>query len=98
MLYAEVELRNFKSQYIPCAEAELQAKKYSMCGSASHIITCVRKRNFKSHYSLYVESLVSYATIRSARECRAQGPCVEAILVVLFSTVPLWRWPLLGLF
>ena len=31
ILYAEAELRNFKSQYIPCAEAELQAKEYSMC-------------------------------------------------------------------
>ena len=33
ILYAEAELRNFKSQYIPCAEAELQVKEYSMCGS-----------------------------------------------------------------
>ena len=33
ILYAEAELRNFKSQYIPCAEAGLQAKEYSMCGS-----------------------------------------------------------------
>ena len=33
ILYAEAELRKFKSQYIPCAEAELQAKEYSMCGS-----------------------------------------------------------------
>ena len=59
ILYAEAELRNIKSQYIPCAEAELQAKEYSMCGSrtSSHIIVCVWKRNFKSHNSLYVESL-----------------------------------------
>ena len=35
ILYAEGELRNFKSQYIPCAEAELQAKEYSMCGSGT---------------------------------------------------------------
>ena len=35
ILYAEAELRNFKSQYIPCAEAELQAKEYSMCGSGN---------------------------------------------------------------
>ena len=35
ILYAEAELRNFKSQYIPCAEAELQAKEYSMCGSGT---------------------------------------------------------------
>ena len=55
ILYVEAELRNFKSQNIPCAEEELQAKKYSMCGS--HMIVCVRKRNFKSHNSLYVESL-----------------------------------------
>ena len=27
ILYAEAELRNFKSQYIPRAEEELQAKK-----------------------------------------------------------------------
>ena len=27
--------RNFKSQYIPCAEAVLQAKEYSMCGSGT---------------------------------------------------------------
>ena len=33
ILYAEAELLNFKSQYIPCAEAELEAKEYSMCGS-----------------------------------------------------------------
>ena len=33
ILYAEAELRNFKSQYIPCAEAGLQANEYSMCGS-----------------------------------------------------------------
>ena len=35
ILYAEAELRNFKSQYIPCAKAELQAKGYSMCGSGT---------------------------------------------------------------
>ena len=35
ILYAEAELLNFKSQYIPCAEAELQAKEYSMCGSGT---------------------------------------------------------------
>ena len=35
ILYADVELRNFKSQYIPCAEAKLQAKEYSMCGSGN---------------------------------------------------------------
>ena len=61
ILYAEPDLRNFKSQYIPCAEAELQAKEYSMCKrkcrTSSHIIVCVRKRNFKSHNNLYVESL-----------------------------------------
>ena len=33
ILYAEAELLNF--QYIPCAEAELQAKEYSMCGSGT---------------------------------------------------------------
>ena len=27
ILYAEAELWNFKSQFIPCAEAELQAKE-----------------------------------------------------------------------
>ena len=32
ILYAEAELRNFKSQYIPCAEAELQAKEYFVFG------------------------------------------------------------------
>ena len=35
VLYAEAELRNFKSQYIPCAKSELQAKEYSMCGSGN---------------------------------------------------------------
>ena len=44
ILYAEAELRNFKCQYIPYAEAELQAKEYSMCGS------------FKSHKSLCAET------------------------------------------
>ena len=34
ILYADEELRNVKSQYIPCAE-ELQAKEYSMCGSGT---------------------------------------------------------------
>ena len=55
ILYAEAELLNFKSQFIPCAEAELQAKEYSMCGSGTaepynslcaeaelqHIIVCI---------------------------------------------------------
>ena len=35
VLNAEAELRNFKSQYIPCAKTELQAKDYSMCGSGT---------------------------------------------------------------
>ena len=35
ILYAEAELQNFKSQYIPCLEAELQAKEYYMCGSGT---------------------------------------------------------------
>ena len=35
ILYAEAELRNFKSQCIACAEAELQAKEYSICGSGT---------------------------------------------------------------
>ena len=35
ILYAEAKLRSFKSRYIPCAEAELQAKEYSMCGSGT---------------------------------------------------------------
>ena len=35
ILYAEAELRNFKSQYIPYTEAELQAKEYSICGSGT---------------------------------------------------------------
>ena len=44
-----VRRRNFKPKNIPCVEAELQ--------NFSHIIVCVRKRNFKSHNSLYMESL-----------------------------------------
>ena len=32
---AQAELRNLKYQYIPCAEAELQAKEYFMCGSGT---------------------------------------------------------------
>ena len=35
ILYAEAEVRNFKSQYIPCAEAELQAKEYAIYGSGT---------------------------------------------------------------
>ena len=35
ILYTEAELRSFESQYIPCAEVELQAKEYSMCGSGT---------------------------------------------------------------
>ena len=35
ILNAEAKLRNFKSQYIPCAEAELQAEEYYMCGSGN---------------------------------------------------------------
>ena len=35
ILYAEAELRNFNSQYIPCAKAERPAKEYSMCGSGT---------------------------------------------------------------
>ena len=47
ILFAEAKLRNFKSQL------------YSLCGggTSSHRIVCVWKRNFKSHNSLYVESL-----------------------------------------
>ena len=73
ILYAEAELQNFKSQYIPCAEAELQAKN----------IPCVEAelQNFKSHSSLYVEYL--WFLIQES-----EGPCVKAILGVLFSTVP----------
>ena len=37
ILYAEADLWNFKSQYIPCAVAELQAKEYSMCGSGTAV-------------------------------------------------------------
>ena len=44
-----VRRRNFKPKNTPCVEAELQNFK-------SHKV-CVRKRNFKSHNSLYVESL-----------------------------------------
>ena len=46
VLYAEAELRNFKSQYIPCAEEELQAKEYSM----------FEMWKLKSHYSLCAEA------------------------------------------
>ena len=35
ILYADAELRTLKSQYIPCAEAELKTKEYSMCGSGT---------------------------------------------------------------
>ena len=41
--------RNFKPKNIPCVERK--------CRTSSHIIVCVRKRNFKSHNSLYVDSL-----------------------------------------
>ena len=52
ILYADAELRNFKSQYISCAKeysmygsrtAELQVTYKSVCGSgtSSHIIVCV---------------------------------------------------------
>ena len=34
-LYAEAQLRNFKSEYIPCSEVELQTKEYFMCGSGT---------------------------------------------------------------
>ena len=57
ILYVEAELQNLKSQYIPCAEAELQAEEYSMCAELQSNIFCVRKRNFKSHNSLYMETL-----------------------------------------
>ena len=108
ILYAEVEaeLRIFKFQYIPCADAELRKfkPKNIQCAEAE-------LQNFKSNYSLCAEavlqvtyysvcgiSLVSFARIRSARERRAECPCVTAILAVLFSTVPSWRWALLGFF
>ena len=62
ILYAEPELRNFKSQYIPCAEAGPSSQRIfhvwkRKCRTSSHIIVCVRKRNFKSHNNLYMESL-----------------------------------------
>ena len=48
ILYAEAELRNFKSQYIPCAEADFKPKN----------IPCVEAelQNFKSHNSLCAEA------------------------------------------
>ena len=48
VLYAEAELRNFKSQYIPCAEADFKPKN----------ILCVEAelQNFKSQNSLCAEA------------------------------------------
>ena len=61
---AEAELRNFNSQYIPCAKAELRKFKPKNIPCAEvelqnfkSNIVCVRKRNFKSHNILYMESL-----------------------------------------
>ena len=48
ILYVEVELWSFKSQYIPCAEAKLQAKEYCMRGSGTAEI--------KSHNNLCAEA------------------------------------------
>ena len=48
ILYVEAELRNFKSQYISYAEAELQAKEFP-CAEAE-------LQNFKSHNSLFAEA------------------------------------------
>ena len=96
ILYAGAELRNFKSQYIPFfyggGTAEIQAKEYSKSNNS----LCAEAELQVTQYSVCGISLVSYARIRNARERRAKGPCGKAILAVLFSTVPSWRWPLHG--
>ena len=86
-----VRRRNFKPKNISCMEAELQNFK-------SHNSLCAEAELQVTYYSVCGISLVSYARIRSARERKAEGPCFKAILAVLFSTVPSWRWSLLGLF
>ena len=57
------------------------------------------KFTISGYVPVYVHCIYSlYARNRSARERRTEGPCVKAILAALFSTVPSWRRPLLGLF
>ena len=68
------------------------------CGTSSQIIVCVRKRNFKSRNILYVESLWFLMQESEVPGSAGPSPCVKAILAVLFSTVPSWRWPLSGFF
>ena len=80
--------RNFKPKNIPCVEAEVQNFK-------SHNSLCAESE-FKSHNSMYVESL--WFLMQESEVYGSAKTCVKAILAVLFSTVPSWRWPLLGLF
>ena len=81
---------NFKPKNILCVEVELQNFKShnSVCGSgtSSHIIVCMWN--------------LSSFLCKNPKCPGAQGqrPPVKAILAVLFSTVPSWRWLLLGLF
>ena len=65
------------------------------CGTSSHRIFCVWKRNFQSHKFLRVEYLWFLMQWPEWHEsAEATRPCVKAILEVLFFTVPSWRWPL----
>ena len=62
ILYAEAELRNFLvSIYSLCGGGTSSQRIFHVwkrkCRTSSHIIVCVRKRTFKSHNNLYMESL-----------------------------------------
>ena len=75
ILYAEAKLRNFNISIFLVRGRNFKPKNISYVEA--------ELQNFKSHNSLCAED--SYARIRSARERRAEGPCVKSILAVLFG-------------
>ena len=84
-----VRRQNFSPKNSPCVEAELQNFKWhnSLCGSGTtnHIIVCMWN--------------LSGFLWKNPKCPRAQDrrPLCQSHLL-LFSTVPSWRWPLLGFF
>ena len=70
---------------------ELQVTEYSVCGSGNAELQV-------TEYSVCRLSLVPYARARRARECRATGPWVKVILVVLLLMCHLGSGPYWDLF
>ena len=72
----------------------LLPKIWSSTSALSFCIDCQKCEVPLPHF----RSALTATYVKFCFRTSAEGPCVKAILAVLFSTVPSWRWPLLGLF